>query len=164
MSPVAATAQEATAQEATTCVTQDADLPAELAGWPAKISLTAASGAPGLSQAALTPGQAYLATLASTSAVTYLAPPEKPGDPATHGGLFDLTVPTAGTYVVALGAAGWIDLLRDGASVPSAFHSHGPACSTVRKIVGFELQPGRYGVQIAGSVPAILPIMVAKRP
>jgi hypothetical protein len=157
----AAQAQEAPAPA---CTVKDADLPAELAGWTAKAPLDAAAGAEGLAKAALVPGQAYQAVLPSTPAVAYAAPPEKPGDPASHGGLFSLTVPAAGTYVVALGAGAWIDVLKDGAPLASVSHGHGPACSTVRKIVGFDLPPGRYVVQISGAGPAQLPIMVGRRP
>jgi hypothetical protein len=159
--PAAALAQTAPAPA---CATMDAEVPAELAGWTAKTPLSASSVAADLSKASLTPGKAFLATLPATSSVTYAVAPEKPGDPASHGGLFDLIVPTAGTYVVALGAGAWVDVLRDGASVRSSSHGHGPACSTVRKIVAFELQPGRHVVQIVGSVPPALPIMVARRP
>jgi hypothetical protein len=160
--PAAALAQTA---PASACATMDAEVPAELAGWTAKTPLSAASVAADLSKASLTPGKAFLATLPATSSVTYVVAPEKAGDPASHGGLFDLNIPTAGTYVVALGAGAWVDVLRDdGASVRSSSHGHGPACSTVRKIVAFELQPGRHVVQIVGSVPAALSIMVARRP
>jgi hypothetical protein len=159
--PAAALAQTAPAP---ICATMDAQIPAELAGWTDKTPLSAASVAADLSSSSLTPGKAFLAALPATPSVTYVVAPEKPGDPASHGGLFDLTIPTTGTYVVALGAGAWVDVLRDGASVRSSSHGHGPACSTVRKIVAFELQPGRHVVQIVGSVPAALPIMVARRP
>jgi hypothetical protein len=161
--PAAALAQTAPAP-ASACATMDAEVPAELAGWADKTPLSAASVAADLSKASLTLGKAFLATLPATSSVTYVVAPEKPGDPASHGGLFGLNIPTAGTYVVALGAGAWVDVLRDGASVRSSSHGHGPACSTVRKIVAFELQPGRHVVQIVGSVPAALSIMVARRP
>lgn len=161
--PLAAEAQEM-APPTPACAVQDADLPAELKGWTAKVPLAAATGVEGLAKAALTPGQAYLATLPSTLAVTYGVQPEKPGGSVSHGGLFDLTVPTAGTYVIALGTAAWIDLLQDGAPVRSASHGRGPACSTLRKMVAFDLRPGRYVVQISANGPAELPIMVAARP
>lgn len=163
--PLAAGAQEmAPPPPSPACATQDADLPAELKGWTAKVPLAAATGVEGLAQAALAPGQAYLASLPSTPAVTYPVQPEKPGGSVSHGGLFSLTIPAAGTYVVALGTAAWIDLLADGAPVRSASHGRGPACSTLRKMVAFDLQPGRYVVQISANGPAELPIMVAPRP
>lgn len=164
--PSVAGAQEMTPPPAPApaCATQDADLPAELKGWTAKAPVTAATGVEGLAKAALTPGQAYLATLPATPAVTYLVQPEKPGGSVSHGGLFALIVPAAGAYVVALGTAAWIDLLQDGAPVRSASHGRGPACSTLRKMVAFDLQPGRYVVQVSANGPAELPIMVALRP
>jgi hypothetical protein len=159
--PAAALAQTA---PAAACATMDAQTPAELAGWTDKAPLSVASVTADLSKASLTPGKAFLATLPATPSVIYVVSPEKPGGSASHGGLFDLNVPKAGTYLVALGAGAWVDVLRDGVSVPSSSHGHGPACSTVRKIVAFELQPGRHVVQIAGSASAALPIMVAERP
>lgn len=91
----------------------------------------------------------------------YVVPPEKPGKPATHGGLASFTVATPGTYRVALGAGAWVDVVRDGKAVASVAHGHGPACSTIRKMVDFRLTPGRYLLQIAGNADPVIPVMVA---
>lgn len=146
------------------CSGMDVALPPELAGWTAKVPIAAAPVAAGLPAASLSLGKAYLAALPSTPAVTYVAQPEKAGSPASHGGLFRLTITSPGTYVVALGVGGWIDVLKDGAPVSSTSHGHGPSCTTLRKIVAFDLQPGVYVVQIAGVTAAELPIMAARRP
>jgi hypothetical protein len=169
LAPAAALAQMAPAPAPApaapaTCATMDAELPAELTGWTTKTPLAAAGVAADLAKAALVPGKAYQAALPSTPAVAYLLQPEKPGGSVSHGGLFELTVQSAGTYVIALGTAAWIDLLKDGAPLVSSSHGRGPACSTLRKMVTFDLQPGRYVVQISANGPAELPIMVAKRP
>lgn len=166
VSPAAALAQmaPAPAPAAQTCATMDAEIPAELAGWTAKSPMAAASVAADLPKASLTPGKAFLATLPSTPDVTYVVQPEKPGGSVSHGGLFDLTIASAGTYVIALGTGAWIDMLKDGAPVMSVSHGRGPNCTTLRKMVAFDLQPGRYVVQISANGPAELPIMVAKRP
>lgn len=163
--PAVALAQMASAPALTpACVTMDAEIPVELTGWAEKAPVMAASVAADLPKASLTPGKAFLATLPAMSSVAYVDPPEKAGDPAGHGGLFELNIPTAGIYAVALGTGAWVDVLRDGASVRSSSHGHGPSCSTVRKIVAFDLQPGRHVVQIVGSASAALPIMVVRRP
>lgn len=161
--PAAALAQSAPAAQAA-CEAMDANLPAELAGWTAKAPLAAATAEAGLAKAALAPGQAYLATLAPTPSVTYPVQPEKPGGSVSHGGLFGVTVDAAGTYVIALGSGAWIDVLKDGAAVMSVSHGRGPACSTLRKMVAFDLTPGRYLVQISANGAAELPIMVARKP
>lgn len=146
------------------CAARDADLPADLAAWPAKVPLAAALSAEGLSKAALVPGQAYTAALAPTPDVTYVVQPEKPGGTVSKGGLFSLKVETAGSYVIALGAGAWIDLLKDGQAQRSTAHGRGPACSTVRKMVTFDLTPGDYVVQISANAEASLPILVSRKP
>lgn len=88
--------------------------------------------------------------------------PEKPGEPASNGGIFTFNVPTAGRYRIALGAGAWIDVLKGAVPAASVAHAHGPACSTIRKMVDFKLQPGRYLLQIAGSSAATLPMMVSR--
>jgi hypothetical protein len=162
--PLAAHAQMAPAAPAPACAATDKDLPAELAAWPRKAQLTAATGAAGLDKAALTPGQAYVATLAPTPDVTYGVQPEKPGGTVSRGGLFALDIPTVGSYVVALGAGAWIDLLKGDVAQRSTGHGRGPACTTLRKMVTFDLTPGRYVVQISANAEANLPIMVAAKP
>jgi len=167
LSPAAASAQMAPAAPAPTpqqCGAIDVELPPELVGWTAKSPLAAAKVAADLPKASLTPGKAFLATLPSTPDVTYLVQPEKPGGSVSHGGLFDLTVQSAGTYVIALGTGAWIDVLKDGAPMMSGSHGRGPNCTTLRKMVTFDLKPGAYVVQISANGPAELPIMVAKRP
>ncbi len=164
LSPVAALAQMTPAPAPQACVTMDVELPPELVGWTAKTPLAAATVAADLAKASLVPGKAYLATLPATPTVTYVVQPEKPGGSVSHGGLFDLTVQSAGTYVIALGTGAWIDVLKDGAPMMSGSHGRGPNCTTLRKMVTFDLQPGAYVVQISANGPAELPIMVAKRP
>ncbi|MBI1684006.1 homogentisate 1,2-dioxygenase [Caulobacter hibisci] len=134
-----------------------------MAAWSARAPLAAATSTAGLSKAALVPGQAYAAALSPTPDVAYPSSPEKAGDVASWGGLFYLRVETAGVYAVALGSAAWIDVLKDGAALRSVGHGHGPACSSVRKIVSFDLTPGDHVVQISGAGDAALTILVARK-
>lgn len=55
-------------------------------------------------------------------------------------------------------------MVRDGAAVVSVGHGRGPACSGVRKMVDFALEPGRYVLQIAGNGGQSLPVMIARLP
>ncbi|PVM87404.1 homogentisate 1,2-dioxygenase [Caulobacter endophyticus] len=142
----------------------EAGLPAELAAWGTKAPLAAATSVVSLPKAALAPGQAYTATLSPTPDVAYAVQPEKPGGTVSKGGLFSLKVETAGSYVIALGTGAWIDVLKDGAAQRSTAHGRGPACSTVRKMVTFDLTPGDYLIQISANAQAELPIMVARKP
>ena len=161
--PFAASAQMAPAP-APACAVLDKDIPTELAGWTDKAALSAATSAAGLSKAVLVPGKAYLATLAPTPDVAYVVQPEKPGGTVSKGGLFSLTIDKPGAYVIALGSGAWIDVLKDGAGARSTAHGRGPACTTLRKMVTFDLTPGVYVVQVSANAEASLPIMVAAKP
>lgn len=46
--------------------------------------------------------------------------------------------------------------------VTSVAHGHGPACSTIRKTVDFDLKPGRYLLQVARSRTEAIRIMVSR--
>lgn len=139
-------------------------LPADLAGWTARSPLTGASKAGGLSRAALTIGKGVDAALTSTADVRYVVRPEKPGGSVSYGGLFGFTIAEAGTYRVALGSGAWIDVLKDGKAATSSAHGHGPACSGVRKMVDFALEPGRYVLQIAANGTPTLPLLLTRLP
>jgi hypothetical protein len=161
--PLAAGAQEMPPAKAN-CAAMDQSLPADLAVWTAQTPLAAAANPAGLAKAALTPGKAIAADLPQTSAVTFVTQPERPGGSVSHGGMFELRIDKAGTYVIGLGSGAWIDVLKDGKVLTSTAHSPGPACSTLRKMVDFPLQPGRYVLQISANADARLPILLAKRP
>ena len=62
-----------------------------------------------------------------------------------------IDVKKAGRLVVALDGGAWIDLVHEGAIVKSVTHGHGPACSGIRKMVEFDVTPGRYLLQIANA-------------
>lgn len=153
-----ANAQEAGAD----CATTPAAVLPELAGWSTRQPITAADDASGLPAAMLKIGSAAEAALKPRADIHYVATPEKPGDPASHGGLFTFMVEQAGTYRVALGAAAWVDVVKGAAALSSSAHGHGPACSGVRKMVDFALTPGSYILQIAGSSGSTLPIMIVR--
>lgn len=152
-----------TAQEKPACAATDRTLPAELAAWAAQAPVSAAAGADGLAKAALPPGRAMRVALTPTPQVRYLAAPEKPPAPASHGGVLQLKVDAPGTYVVAVGSAAWVDMLRDGKPLTSAAHSHGPDCSTIRKRVEFPLSAGTYVLQLSGNPDPATVVMVARR-
>ncbi|MEH3040263.1 MAG: homogentisate 1,2-dioxygenase [Sphingomonas paucimobilis] len=140
------------------CPATPVDLPRGMAGWTRPAP--AAAGANPAKATLLAPGLAVRATLLPASGVTYAVRPEKPGAATSHGGIFAFDVGRAGRYRVALGSAAWIDVLRGTTPVASVTHGHGPACSTIRKMVDFDLTPGRHLVQIAGSEAAAVTLMV----
>ena len=71
-------------------------------------------------------------------------------------------VARAGTYRVALGTSAWIDVVRAGRALPSQAHGHGPACTGIRKIVDFRLTPGRYVLQLSGTMATTLPVLIGR--
>ncbi|MEW5684193.1 MAG: homogentisate 1,2-dioxygenase [Pseudomonadota bacterium] len=153
----------ALAQEAApNCPADAAPLPAELSAWKTPAPLTA--GASPTAAAGLKIGQTAAATLQKTPEVTYALRPEKPGGSVSYGGVFAVDVAKAATYTVALSTGAWIDVVRDGKSLSSVAHGRGPACTGVRKMVAFPLEPGRYLIQIAANGEPGLGIMVAERP
>ena len=111
---------------------------------------------------AIPPGKNIALTLQSVDGVTLLPLPRKPA-PGTFGGVYHVTIATAGTYRVALQNAGWIDLVRDGKSLTSVGHTEGPTCSGIRKIVDFALQPGTYTLQLSGAKTPQMRILIAAK-
>ena len=79
-----------------------------------------------------------------------------------RAGKFSFTIPEAGNYAVALGAAAWIDVLEDGKALEPASFGHGPECTTMRKKVVFALKPGLHVLQVAGDGAEVVKLMVAK--
>ena len=145
-----------------TCPRTMVPLPAGLEGWTRKQAVRAAA-----TPKVATPlpvGVGVLATLIPTPQIAYAVRPEKPGRSASSGGIFAFTVPAAGRYRVALGAAAWIDVLSGTTPAASISHGHGPDCTGVRKMVDFDLKPGRYLLQVAGNASATLPLMVGHMP
>lgn len=147
---------------AVTCPATPVSPPVGLEGWARKQPIRAGSTAK--TATALQIGSGVTATLLPTPQVTYAVSPQKPGQLGSSGGMFAFTAPTAGRYRVALGAAAWIDVVSGTTSVASVAHAHGPDCTGLRKIVDFDLGPGRYLLQIVGNTTATLPLMVVRSP
>jgi hypothetical protein len=74
-----------------------------------------------------------------------------------------LVIVEAGTYGVAIDQNAWVDVARDGASLTSNGHGHGPACSTIRKIVDFQLLPGRYTLTLSRTQAPTVRLLVVRR-
>jgi hypothetical protein len=157
-------AQTPTAPAAPACAAMDAALPAGFSDWNGKASLATAASAEHLPQAAITLGKGYEASLLNTPKVAMPVQPEKPGGSVAHAGLFSFTVETGGAYVVALATPAWIDVLEDGKSLEPTTFGHGPECTSIRKMVVFQLKPGVHVLQVSGNADAKLKLMVAKNP
>jgi hypothetical protein len=151
-------------QPAAACAAMDAKLPAEFAGWNEKAALASAAGAADIARSQAVPGKGYEADLLDTPKISYPVQPEKPGGSVSHGGLFEFTVPAAGSYAVALGTAAWIDVIEKGKAVTPTSFGQGPECTSIRKMVVFPLQAGKHVLQISANAEPKLKLMVAKKP
>ncbi|MES3152773.1 homogentisate 1,2-dioxygenase [Sphingomonas faeni] len=105
-----------------------------------------------------------MASLLPTPDIIYAAHPAKPGASLSNGGIFAFNVRTPGRYRVVLGAPAWIDVLNGTTPAVSVAHDHGPDCSGIRKMVDFDLKPGRYLLQVSGNSATTLALMVAHAP
>jgi hypothetical protein len=115
------------------CTETDGDLPANLTAWRN----------PGPLASVVRAGQAVIVAPATT--------------PVT------LEIAEAGTYGIAIDQGAWIDVARDGAMLHSAMHGHGPDCATIRKIVDFQLQPGRYTITLSRTQNPSARLLVVRR-
>lgn len=125
--------------------------------------LEAWSGAPGMTADVIAPGKNIALTLQPVEGVTFPLVPARPPAPGTFGGVYHVTIATAGTYRVALQKGAWIDLVRDGKPSASSGHMEGAPCSGIRKIVDFALQPGTYAVQLSGAKTSDMRILIATK-
>jgi hypothetical protein len=160
--PAPATAPATMEGEAAPACTAPVAPTGALAPWATPAPLAAGAQAP--HAPALTLGQAAQVDLLPTPQVQYPLQPEKPGGSVSHGGLLLLDVPSAGTYRIALGSGAWLDVVGADGAQRSIAHGHGPACSGIRKMVDFTLQPGRYTVQISANGPAQIRVLAIALP
>ena len=132
-------------------------LAAPWTGWATGAPLTAAGKPADLAAATLAAGHRADVALLLAGGVTFTSPLARPVAAGSTGGMVALSVPTAGTYRLSLGAAMWADMIGpDGKSVASIAHGHGPDCSGIHKYVDFPLQPGRYVLQLSeGKAPTV---------
>lgn len=147
---IAAPAKKPAAAEA--CPARPA-LPLELADWSRNVSSKTIYGY-GEPRDAGWPALGAARTelpLHKFESLRYAIAPEREPDVYKFGGMVPIDVKKGGRLTVALDTAAWIDLVRDGAVVKSATHGHGPACSGIRKMVEFEVTPGRYLLQIVNA-------------
>lgn len=161
----AMTAQAAAGEGAKDCAASSTALPPELAGWSGKrLRVKTVASTAKLASAVLPLGQAADAALLPTSKVVFAARPDKPGGSVSKSGMVRIDIPEAGRYRVALGAGPWVDVVRDGAALPSVAHGHGPDCSGIRKMVDYDLEAGSHVLQISGNGEAALAVMVVRMP
>lgn len=136
------------------CTAKDASLPQALSGWTAPVQAAGDH---------LTPGTAATLTLTQGDGSGWATPPERAPAAGTFAGAGEIDIPAAGTWRVALDIGAWIDVVKDGKRIASTAHGHGPACSTIRKMVDFPLTAGKHMVQISNAKDAAAKLMVVAK-
>jgi hypothetical protein len=109
---------------------------------------------------ALTVGRPALLPLRPAGQVRLVPAPKRKPVAGSYAGYFPVSVAKPGRYEIALSGRAWIELVRGGKSIVSAAHRHGPPCSGMAKIVGFDLKPGRYWVQLSEAPEASISAMI----
>lgn len=72
-----------------------------------------------------------------------------------------VTIRKAGTFGIAVDQQAWVDLYRGrGKPLDMASESRGPACSTIRKIVRYNLRPGTYRVTVTNMTAGRAKVML----
>lgn len=117
----------------------------------------------GIATDPIAPGRTTGLMLQPAATVKFALAPERVPAPGTFGGVYHVSIAAAGTYRLALSSGAWIDLVRDGKSLTSAGHMEGAACSGIRKIVDFALEPGTYALQLSGAKGAEMRVLIAPR-
>jgi hypothetical protein len=133
---------------------------APFAGFGRAMPATAAADA-ATGSATIRIAQAAAVALRPAAALRFAVAPGKAAPAGSHGGLVAFAVATPGRYRVGASGAVWIDVVADGRALPSVAHGHGPECGPVRKIVDFDLRPGRHLLQLSGSRDAGVTVMIA---
>jgi hypothetical protein len=144
------------------CAVSRPPLPAGLTGWSRRAPL--AAGTSTRSAPVIVVGHGADLRLAPADQVTPAVTSQRQPDIGETAGLALFQVARPGTYRVALGNAAWIDVVRAGRALAASAHGHGPACTGIRKMVDFKLEPGRYVLQLSGTKAASLPVMIARAP
>ncbi len=143
----------------------DANLPLAFAGWAAAgMEVVAADGA---TAAYPTIEVAVPATvrLHPHGRVRLNQPPAQARAPDdAHAGMVMVAVPAAGQWRVSASTPVWIDVIAPGGPVQSAAHGRMAPCTSIRKVVAFDLQPGRHMIQLSGNPGRTLKLMVSRAP
>ena len=100
--------------------------------------------------------------LAPQTDVTFALPPERgPRRDNPHAAVVPFAPGEAGTYHVALSAPAWLDVVQEGAIVPSAAFVSFTDCPGLRKIVAFDIGEDAFTLQISDAEAASIAVAIA---
>jgi hypothetical protein len=151
----------APAEEPRCTTVSDGNLPPAFSAWGQPASAVAA-GATAADATRIEPEVA--AEIRLLSAITPALAPgrSRPVDNA-HAGLLVVKIPGAGKWRVGLSGPAWIDVIgTDGKPVASAGHGHMAPCTTLKKVVEFDLPAGDHLIQISGNPGPTLKLLVSR--
>jgi len=150
--PAAALAGQAETSAETACPAKPAPLPGDLLGWSAPSRDRAMTKY--YPRAHWLRGLNTSLGLNAIEKVAFVATPGTAIEPGSFGGLMSVRVQKVGRLKIALDGPAWIDLVKGKALLPSVGHDHGPGCTTIAKVVEYDVEPGRYIVQIVNAPAA----------
>ena len=76
--------------------------------------------------------------------------------------VFEVPRPSGGRYRVSLNSRLWVDVIAAGGIIPSVDYAGQHQCATIVKSVEFQLDPGRYGLQISSATTSDIELMITK--
>ncbi len=132
--------------------------------WQGARMLEAARTLGGNPNPVLTLNESADVALVPAATMILAAPLGKPIAPDDRGGLLVFHIALGGTYRVALGGKGWIDVVQAGRSLQSTVHAHGTPCSGIAKTVDFALAPGDYVLQLSDAATPHLSVLLSRLP
>lgn len=105
----------------------------------------------------IVPDRPWEVELHPKETVSFIRPPGRDAEPATHAGLLRFRVPAAGRWRLALSDGSWVDLVDQDETVPSARHGGDGRCTRMHKVVDFDLPAAREVIiQVSGARAARL--------
>jgi hypothetical protein len=97
------------------------------------------------------------------NSVDYVLAPERVAkDGMPNGAVLTFSNVASGTYQITLSDEAWIDVVQNGALVPSIDHTGAKDCAGLRKSVRFRLREGPVTIQLSSA--AVTRIKMAVRP
>ncbi|TPE64477.1 hypothetical protein FJQ54_01490 [Sandaracinobacter neustonicus] len=156
-------AAPALAQQPACTAVSDTNLPPAFAAW-GKPAVAVTAGAAAASAARIQPNVA--ADISLLPAITPVLPPGRARETENpHAGLLLVAIPTPGVWRIGLSGGAWIDLIGpDGKAVQSMGHGHMAPCTTLTKVVEFQLGAGDHLIQISGNAGPTVRLLVSPRP
>jgi hypothetical protein len=114
------------------------------------------------SGAVIVANRGYAVALQPTDAVVFRVTPERAPRPDTFGAMLDVANAGApGLYQITLSDDAWIDVVQEGARLPSVAFTGQKDCPGARKSVRFALKAGGLTIQISNAPTAAINLAIA---